>query len=210
MRRSLSVRLIIPAVLLLCACFNSQTVRPAVDEVIWTPRTDFGRQVLGRMDTTYRAIVEEVRSNSDLPGVDFPKQGVLVCYAVDQTDTLWYHAFTLVDQTAYNTLRTSFLGRAASVLARRLYPVASILERHSALQQEKKLTGYWLTFWWRATDFAQDQYKLSGEWETITAVIPYQLLSDYVHMKVSIQELGKRAGFRSKMGKTEVDFSLMP
>jgi hypothetical protein len=210
MSRLSRVQLVTIAALSFCSCFTSQTVRPTVDEVIWTPKTEFGHQVLNRVDTAYRAIVEEVRSNRDLAGVDFTKEGIAVLREVDQADTLWYHGFILVDQTVYNTLRTSFLSRAAGVLAHRLYSVASILERHPVLQQDKKLTGYELRFVWRATDFAEDQYKLSGEWESITAVIPYQLLSDYVNMKVSIQELGKRAGFRSKMGKTEVDFSLMP
>lgn len=204
------VQLVVLAGLLFCSCFTSQTVRPTVDEVIWTPKTEFGREALGQVDTAYRAIVEEVRTNRDLAGVDFPKEGVLVVYDHSQTDTLWYHAFALVDQTLYNTLRTSFLSRAASVLARRLYPLATVIDRHSVLRQVNRLTGYQLRFIWRATDFAEDRYKLAGEWEAITAVIPYQLLSDYVSMKVSIQELGKRAEFLTKMGKTEVDFSLMP
>lgn len=204
-----AVRFAALTLLFATACFTSQTVRPSTSEIIWTPRTDFGREALGRMDTVYRAIIQEVRTSSELIGLDFLKEGVKVGFKPEVPETS-YHVFTLTDQTVYNTLRTSFPSRAAGVLGRRLYPLAGILNRHPALLQDERIFGYIISLGWRSTDFAADQYKLGGTWEWITVVLPYELLSDYALMKVSIQEVGRRAEFRSAMGKTEIDFSLMP
>jgi hypothetical protein len=206
-RRNASISVLV--MLLASGCFNTATVRYAVDDVIWTPHSDFGRTFLKKHAEDFRAIVSNVQESPQLSRVaTIEKAGLLLIYkAGDAGDTTYYLGVHLTCSGIFNTLRTTYQSRAASAYSSVLFPLAAILTKHESLfgQDEARGVNLWLD--WKATDFLSDQYRLYGQTEGMNAWIPDTTLFGFAKMEISIQELARQSAFTSTMGRTELDFS---
>lgn len=195
--------------LLLAGCLpNTTAVRPAADEIIWTPQTEYGRVLKTALEGDFRQLILEVRSSPQLADqVDFVRDGIMITLDTAGVDTLAYVAIHLRHQTTYNTLRTSYLNRAAGSYLAVLFPLARILATHSAFFMLRDIDGFSVTLSWRATDFLDDRHRLRCETEGMSATIPKDVLRDFAAWKLSIQELARRSSFKSPLGCVELDFS---
>jgi hypothetical protein len=199
----------VTAVLLAAGCFNTATVRYAVDDVIWTPRTDIGRAFHDRHAEDLRSVVSSVQESPQLsPVATIEKAGLSLNYRVgDANDTTYYLGLHLTCTGIFNTLRTTYQSRAASSYSSVLFPLAVILTKHASLFGEDEARGVYLWLDWKATDFLRDEYRLFSQTEGMNAWIPDSTLFGFAKMKMSIQELARQSAFTSSMGRTELDFS---
>lgn len=197
-------------VVLVAGCFNSATVKLTPEQVIWTPRTEWGRLAREHLMADFRQVVSEVQSSPVIGyKVNMRPSGLMVGY--DKVDTTSrYIMIDLNYLVTYNTLKTNYNQRAAGAYSTILFGLASILASHPALFGEPGISAFDVLLRWKATDFLQDEFHVVASEEGMEAVIPNEALSDFAPTRISIQELAKKSVFRSSLGRTELDFTNVP
>ena len=195
---------------LAAGCFNTAAVKLTPEQVIWTPRTEWGRQARDHLMADFTQVVSEIQSSSDIGHkVSMRPEGLLI--RIDREDTtLRFIALDLNYLVTFNTLRTNYNQRAASAYSAILFGLARILAAHPAFFKEPTISAFGVTLRWKATDFTQDEFRLMAQEEGMDAIIPNDILRDFATTKISIQELAKKSVFRSSLGRTELDFTNVP
>ena len=180
--------------------------RLSPNQIVWTPQTEFGRDIQQKLLNDFHEIIREVQTSTSSSSVKFTKDGIAVVCRQEEPGS-YYIQFHLFYNVVYNTLQSNYQKRAASTYARNLFALSKIISAHPNLFEDDKIIGFNIVFEWKATNFLEDRCKLFAAQEGINALIPKEVLSDFANMKISIQELSRKTIFISSLGRTELDLS---
>ncbi|MFO7676491.1 MAG: hypothetical protein R6X12_09275 [bacterium] len=199
------------ALLLAHGCVSAPAVRRyPPDDVIWSPRTEYGRAYKNHNVTLLTSLVQSIQTSPQLGSATLEREGLLVTYRAEEGDTGYYLSVHLTCNVVFNTLQTNYLQRAASAYSRILFPFACILAEHPELLDYERISGVLVWLDWRATNFLEDRYRVFARTEGMNAFVSTPVLREFAGEKISIQELGRRSVFTSTGGRTELDFSNIP
>jgi hypothetical protein len=157
------------------------TLRPPTTS-IWEPKTDMGRQFKQKYMREFQDMINDVRSINgigDILGLLYKGFG--------SDSTSLYFGVDVGTYTKYNTLRTNFEERSATVVAENGFPILQAIAKQKEPLQDSIITGACLSIAWTAVDFSE-KYS-SGDKEGVFIYITKQLLNDYLSFKITNQEL---------------------
>jgi hypothetical protein len=161
------------------------TLRPPTT-TIWEPKTEIGKQFRQKYYVNFQNMVNDIRNLKGIGDI----QGVLHRgYGLDSNS--FYFGVAVGTYTKYNTLRTNFEERSATVVVENGFPILQAIGKQKEPIQDSVVTGVSLSIAWTAVDFSE-KYS-SGDQEAIIIYITKQLLDEYLSFKITNQELLNRS-----------------
>jgi hypothetical protein len=171
-------KLIVFTLILLAGC---ATLRPPTTS-IWEPRTETGRQFKQKYSREFQELINDVRSIKGIGDIIG-----LLRRGFGSDSTLFYFGVDVGTYTKYNTLRTNFEERSATVVAENGFSILQAIGKQKEPIEDTIVTGACLSIAWTAVDFSE-KYS-SGDQEGIFIYMTKQLLYDYLSFKITNQEL---------------------
>jgi hypothetical protein len=192
-------------------CLSACSGKYRAEKVMWTPRTEVGRQVKEELKGSFEKVIEEIQESPEPDIASLKRGGLMLAYRTPGgRDSALHVLLDLKCREVHNTCGTSFRSRAARALSSTLMPVARILSSHPEMFEHERIAGVALALDWRAAVFLTGRLRLHAHSERMTAWIPEQVLIDYAQLRSTIHELAAQTVFESSQGRFELEFGRAP
>jgi hypothetical protein len=206
------LRIVLAVCPVLLVCFSACSTKYRAEEVMWTPRTQVGRQVKEELKGSFEQLIEEIQESPGLHKARLQRGGLMLAYRTEGgSDSALYLLLSLSRDTVYNTCGTSYETRAARAYsADFLLPLARVLCSHPEIFEHERIAGAAVALEWGAAIYLSDCFRLHANTERMNAWIPEQALFDFAQLRATIHELAEQTVFDSSQGPVELDFGEVP
>lgn len=191
--------------------FPGCAVKYRAEEVMWTPRTEVGRQVKKQLKGSFEQVIEEIQESPEPRIASLKRGGLMLAYRTEHgSDSALHVLLHLKCREVYNTCGTNYRSRAASAYSATLMPVARVLSSHPEIFDHERIAGAAIALDWGAAAYLTGWFRLHAHPERMIAWIPEHALFDYAQLRCTIHELAVQTVFESSKGPTELEFGRAP
>ena len=190
--------------LLIASTVGCMTVKPAktIDQIIKSEgfyTTRGGRDLAQQYRANLENMVSEIRQHYPYTQLEFVNpderkgaMGISFIHQNDDPDEKTYIHIWMFSTTEYNTLKTTYRQRAASVFQEFGKNLFSIAYGDKEIMADDRVYGIFVTLQWRAKNFLRERHTW-GRTEGISVYAPKSVCGDFVKNRITKQEFLRKS-----------------